>query len=172
MKFKPRKIDDSVVEIEGWVTATTNEGTQKAENTILYQGLAEMWYLVAINGLNTIYPGVQLGTDTSTPTTVSTTQLVSTITPGFPSAGTILSTDGATYWACVVSTQYPASWFTTTWTIGELGLITNTYDVTNSTLQAGVFSRLAVADGTMSTISVNGSTYLNILWSIEFKFGG
>ena len=180
MKFKPRKIDSSVIEVEGWVTLETKNQRQKAKNTILWQGLRELWW--AVQGSEQmgsfLSPYANIGTDTSTPTTISTTSLISTFITSPPMmTGSyqdkyILSTDGATYWANVISTQFPASYFTTTWTIGEIGYYTYVYPTNGSPYTLGLFSRLAVADGTLSTFTVNGSTYLNILWSLEFKFGG
>ncbi len=176
MKFKPRKIDSSVIEVEGWVTLETENQRQKARNTILWQGLRSIWYVTYYG--NEVYPKyayVNIGTDISTPTTISTTSLVSTFIsspPTINASNLIFSTDSATYWACVISTQFPASYFTTTWTIGEIGYYTYVYPTNGSPLTMGLFSRLAVADGTLSTFTVNGSTYLNILWSLEFKFGG
>ncbi len=180
MKFKPRKIDSSVVEMEGWVTIETRNMKQKARNTILLQGLRQIWaningYGFGAYGLPNIY--VNIGTDVSTPTTISTTSLVSTFISSppymqlnYPIA--YLSTDGATYWSAIISTQFPASYFTTTWIIGEIGYYTYVYPTNGSPFTTGLFSRLAVADGTISTFTVNGSTYLNINWAIEFKFGG
>ena len=180
MKFKPRKIDSSVIEMEGWVTLETQNQRQEARNTILWQGLRQMWYAIYNVVSNSVTPSVyaNLGTDISTPTTISTTSLISTFITSPPMmTGSyqdkyILSTDGATYWAFVISTQFPASYFTTTWTIGEIGYYTYVYPTNGSPYTMGLFSRLAVADGTLSTFTVNGSTYLNILWSLEFKFGG
>ncbi len=188
MKFKPRKVDNTVIEMEGWVDIETPYQKQRAKNTILLQGLAQYWWVTAVTGgsAGSFVTGsyyVTLGTDLSTPTTISTTGLASPLTvstiPLINGSNLVFSlvTDSTTYWGLLISTQYPASSFTTTLTIGELGFYSKVNSTATTNIQSsypvnGIFSRLAVADGTMSSITVNGSTYLNIQWTIQMKFGG
>ncbi len=167
------KYNDSEVTVEGYVTIATPYKKQRAKNTILFNYFNSL--LLASNGgtqwgyyfggTNPL-PYLELGTDTITATTGTTGSLVSPISNTYVQLPAIISTDGATMWYVSVNYIYNTSLFPTQYTIGEIGYITFNFSGVWS-----MFSRLAVADGTFSAVTVNSSTPLSINWIFEFKFG-
>jgi len=167
------KYNDSEVTVEGYVTIATPYKKQKAKNTILFNYFNTL--LQATNGGSQTgfnfgetspTPFLELGTDTSTPTTGTTGSLVSPISDTYVRVPTTISTDGATMWYISLNYVYNTSFFPTQYTLGEIG-----YFSFNVSGVFSVFSRLAVADGTFSPVTVNASTGLSLKWTFEFKYG-
>ncbi len=167
MKYK-----DSEVTVEGYVTVATPYKKQRAKNTILYNYFNA---LLSVNNGGYVEQGndtyfvnsyLELGTDTSTPTIGTTSSLASPISNTYIGLNTNISTDGATMWYISLSYIYNTSFFPTQYTIGEIAYYGYNYNGSNL-----AFSRLAVADGTFSAVTVNASTPLSINWIFEFKYG-
>jgi len=163
MKYK----DDEII-VEGIVMIETPYKKQRAHNTILYPYLN---LLASVNGGggSNIYhaPFNQfiLGTDTSTPTVATTTGLTSPLSNTQVNIITILGSN-ANSWYVQCSYIYTGSYFPSPVTIGEIAIL----GIDNSSNVNG-FTRLAVADGTFTAVSVNSSTPLSIQWNVYFEFG-
>jgi len=164
MKYK----DDEII-IEGIVMIETPYKKQKAHNTILYPYLNLLAAVNSGGSRGNLYSGpfnqFVLGTDTTTPTTAMTTGLASPLST--TTVGPAISISSTTSsWYIQYNYLYTGSFFTSTITIGEIAILgVNTSD----NIQG--FSRLAVADGTFTAVSVNGSTPLSIQWNVYFEFG-
>ena len=168
------KYNDSEITVEGYVTIATPYKKQRVKNTILFNYFNAL--LEATSGTGSSYgvnfyysiprPSLELGTDTSTPTTGTTSSLASPISNTYIGLNTNISTDGATMWYISLSYIYNTSFFPTQYTIGEIAYYGYNYNGSNL-----AFSRLAVADGTFSAVTVNASTPLSINWIFEFKYG-
>jgi len=163
MKYK----DDEII-VEGIVMIETPYKKQKAHNTILYPYLN---VLAAVNSgggpneYNTPFNQFILGTDTSTPTGAMTAGLASPLSGTQVNAQTNVGAT-ANSWYVQCSYIYTGSYFPSPVTIGEIAIL----GINNST-NVQAFTRLAVADGTFTAVSVNASTPLSIQWNIYFEFG-
>jgi len=164
MKYK----DDEII-VEGIVMIETPYKKQKAHNTILYPYLN---LLAAVNGgggsnsYNSLYNRLILGTDTTTPTVATTTGLASPLTSTEVSPKIVIAS-GTNSWYIQYTYIYTgSSYFTSLVTIGEIAIL----GIDNNSNVNG-FTRLAVADGTFTAVSVNASTPLSIQWNVYFEFG-
>jgi len=164
MKYK----DDEII-IEGIVMIETPYRKQKAHNTILYP------YLNVLAAINSGGGGAYaykapfnqfiLGTDTTTPTGAMTTGLASPLSTTQVNITTILGAT-ANSWYVECSYIYTGSYFPSPVTIGEIAILG-----INNSGYVQAFTRLAVADGTFTAVSVNSSTPLSIQWNVYFEFG-
>ena len=164
MKYK----DDEII-IEGIVMIETPYRKQKAHNTILYP------YLNVLAAINSGGGGAYaykapfnqfiLGTDTTTPTVATTTGLTSPLNSTTVNPSVIISSV-TNSWYIQYSYIYNGSYFPSPVTIGEIAIL----GIYNSSNVNG-FTRLAVADGTFTAVSVNSSTPLSIQWNVYFEFG-
>jgi hypothetical protein len=117
-----------------------------------------------------------LGTNTTTPTNISMTSLVSPIgtAPGTKPNSQVGSTAALSNGASVT---YTATWNagTVSGTVGEIGIylyVDNTLRTFGSTPSpATTFaSRLSVADGDFTSFTINTAAPLTINWTIQFTF--
>ena len=103
------------------------------------------------------YTPIQLGTDTSTPTSYTDYKLASPLDIN-PDTRTVSYGDNFIY--------YTATWNAgkVTQTIGEIGLIGETWD--GNTAHPTLFGRLAVADGTFSQFTPDPTLPLTVVYKI------
>lgn len=118
-----------------------------------------------------------LGTDTQTPTTVSTAGLISPI--GAPTKPTGYSrnywVDGYTYYVMTTVTWDPG---TVTGTVGELGLfafLRNTLQAVQGSYSASsgqLLSRISVADGELTAFTIDTTKPVVVSWTLKIETDG
>jgi hypothetical protein len=153
-----------------WVTLGLQTiGSYLANTGNMYGGSAIM--------NSTPYYYIYLGSDTSTPTTVSMTALVSPIgtSPGTKPNNTSIS--GAYYSSSTtpVVLTYIATWNagTVSGTLGEVGLYLNinTGGLTGTLFSgSGLASRLSAADGSFTAFTINTSAALTVTWTVSLVY--
>jgi len=134
-------------------------------------------------GGSSIYNGtpfyyIYLGSDTSTPTTVSMTALASPIgtSPGTKPNNTSIS--GAYYSSSTtpVVLTYIATWNagTVSGTLGEVGLYLNINSGgltgTSTGGISGLASRLSAADGSFTAFTINTAAALTVTWTVNLVY--
>jgi hypothetical protein len=127
----------------------------------------------AVNNWN-----IYIGSDTSTPTTVSTTALAKPIgtTPG--KAPNTTSYSGVYYSSSTtpIVLTYVATWNagTVSGTLGEAGLylFINTGGLTNGATASnpGLASRLSAADGSFTAFTINTAAALTVTWTVSLVY--
>jgi len=117
---------------------------------------------------------IYLGSDTSTPTNVSMTSLVSGIGSG-PNS----KSNSGTYYSSTTTPlviTYTATWNagTVSGTLGEVGLYLymNTNGLTNgsATSNPGLASRLSAADGSFTAFTINTAAALTVTWTVNLVY--
>jgi len=121
---------------------------------------------------------IYIGSDTSTPTTVSTTALAAPIgtTPG--TRPNTASYSGVYYSSSTtpVVLTYVATWNagTVSGTLGEVGLYLtiNTSGLANGTTATnpGLASRLSAADGSFTAFTINTAAALTVTWTVGLVY--
>ena len=194
--IKSKKVDDGLnlneINVEGYVE--TANGDQKIEGNnkllpsilvwfanltsiryFLYGGIGYSWYLGSYQWQ------MYLGTDTITPTILSTTALTSPIGTGLGTAPNTTGGSNTNPSNGVFRILFSATWNpgTVSGTVGEMGLhlrVRNTLQAYQWTVGAGttetlqLVSRLAVADGAFSSFSINTAAPLTVNWTMQFSF--
>jgi hypothetical protein len=168
--------------IRGTVKIENGEHVAIGRNHWVAQGLETIGsYLiysnVYMNGA-TYNWNVYIGSDTSNPTTVSMTSLVSPIGNAPGTAPNSKSFSGTYYSTSTtpVVINYTATWNTGTvsGTLGEAGLYLtiNTSNLTNGTTATnpGLASRLSAADGSFTAFTINTSVALTITWTVSLVY--
>jgi hypothetical protein len=119
-----------------------------------------------------------IGSDTSTPTTVSMTSLVSPIgtAPGTAPNGKSFSGGYYSTSTTPVVITWISSWNagTVSGTLGEAGLylFINYFGLTNggTATNPGLASRLSAADGSFTAFTINTSVALTITWIVSLVY--
>jgi hypothetical protein len=121
---------------------------------------------------------IYIGSDTSTPTMVSTTALAAPIgtTPG--TAPNSKSYSGTYYSSSTtpVVIVYAATWNagTVSGTLGEAGLYlyidTNTLTNGTAATNPGLASRLSAADGSFTAFTINTAAALTVTWTVSLVY--
>jgi hypothetical protein len=190
--LKPKKMDKVIdeIKIRGYVQFVNGpKKTRWYRNHFVNGGLIELVNLFAANQLAGVsdVPAVNwaartdgfivLGTNTTTPTTQSMTQLVNPIgtAPGTkPNTQTGMTGTLSNGYYVI----YQATWNTNTvsGTVGEVGLYARGYSNLVSFGQnlSGVsifmFSRLSVADGDFQPQTINTSYPFTVNWQLSFTY--
>jgi NDP-sugar pyrophosphorylase family protein len=121
---------------------------------------------------------IYIGSDTSTPTTVGMTLLVSPIGNAPGTAPNTKSYSGAYYSSSTIPVviTWMATWNagTVSGTLGEVGLYLyiNTNGLTNGTTASnpGLASRLSAADGSFTAFTINTAAALTVTWTVSLVY--
>jgi hypothetical protein len=119
-----------------------------------------------------------IGSDTSNPTTVSMTSLVSPIGTAPGTAPNTKSYSGIYYSTSTtpIVLSYVATWNAgiVSGTVGEVGLYLyiDSYGLTNGTAvtNPGLVSRLSVADGSFTAFTINTAAALTVTWTVSLVY--
>jgi hypothetical protein len=177
--------------IRGTVKIENGEHIVIGRNHWVAQGFGIIGeYLIYNNSTNMAYLqgasynwNMYIGSDTTTPTTVSMTSLASPIGNAPGTAPNTKSNSGAYYSTSTtpVVLTWVATWNpgTVSGTLGEIGLylldmyygdgyrlLTNISYATNPALA----SRLSVADGSFTAFTINNSVALTVTWTVSFVY--
>ena len=121
---------------------------------------------------------IYIGSDTSTPTTVSMTALASPIGTS-PGTGPNSTSYSGVYYSSSTTTivlVYAATWNagTVSGTLGEAGLYLwiNTGGLTNgaTATQPGLASRLSAADGSFTAFTINTAAAVTVTWTVSLVY--
>jgi hypothetical protein len=167
--------------IRGTVKIENGEYIAIGRNHWVGQGLETIGsYLINSTSVNTgsYNWNMYLGSDTSTPTIVSMTSLVSPIGTAPGTAPNTTSRSG-TYYS--TSTTPVVIIWTATWnagtvsgTLGEVGLYLwiNIGYLTNGTTTSspGLASRLSAADGSFTAFTINTAAALTVTWTVSLVY--
>jgi hypothetical protein len=171
--------------IRGTVKIENGEHIAIGKNHWVAQGLETIAsYLVSNAGgwggmWGAVYNwNIYIGSDTSTPTTVSMTSLVSPIGTAPGTAPNTNSYSGVYYSTSTtpVVLTYIATWNagTVSGTLGEAGLylIINTGGLANGAAASspGLASRLSAADGSFTAFTINTAAALTVTWTVNLVY--
>jgi hypothetical protein len=168
--------------IRGTVKIENGEHIAIGKNHWVGQGLETIGgYLISAGGW--MYAGsynwnMYIGSDTSTPTTVGMTSLISPIgnAPGTPPNTT--SNSGVYYSSSTIPVvlNWIATWNagTVSGTLGEVGLylFINYGNLTNASAASnpGLASRLSAADGSFTAFTINTAAALTVTWTVSLVY--
>jgi hypothetical protein len=169
--------------IRGTVKIENGEHIVIGKNHWVAQGLETIGSFLIYNGnvagaSNNNNWNIYIGSDTSTPTTVSTTALAAPIgtTPGIgPNSKSCSGIYYSSSTTPVVLT-YVATWNagTVSGTLGEVGLYLtiNTVGLINgtTTTNPGLASRLSAADGSFTAFTINTAAALTVTWTVGLVY--
>jgi hypothetical protein len=190
--LKPKKMDKVIdeIKIRGHVQFIngdkktkwyrnhfTNYGLITLANLFGGGGLFDQYSIPAYSWSSLSYGFIVLGTNTTTPTNASMTQLVSPIgnAPGTkPNTQTGLTGTLSNGYYVI----YQATWNTNTvsGTVGEVGLYLRScnslasFNASNVPVYTNMVSRLSVADGDFSPQTINTSYPFTVNWQLSFTF--
>ena len=190
--LKPKKMDKVIdeIKIRGYIQFINGDKkTRWYRNHFVNAGLIQLANYfsantiagtgdVPANGWTSVGAGyIVLGTNTTTPTTASMTQLVSPIgtAPGTkPNAQNGLTGTLSNGYYVI----YQATWNagTVSGTVGEVGLYLKGYSTFysfgqgQSNITLNMFSRLSAADGDFSPQTINTSYPFTVNWQLSFTF--
>jgi hypothetical protein len=175
--------------IRGTVKIENGDYTVIGKNHWVGQGLETIGsYLVAGTFTTLYYVGAMfnatsnwnmyIGSDTTTPTTVSMTSLASPIGTSPGTAPNTTSYSGIYYSSSTtpVVLTWVATWNagTVSGTLGEAGLYLtiNTINITNGTAvtNPGLASRLSAADGSFTAFTINTAAALTVTWTVSLVY--
>lgn len=186
-------IKENIIKIEGFVEIRNGDTIIKAKNkfvqTILQHILnwLSMYYVPSsqiINGPTYNY-NMYIGTDMTTPTAYNTSVLISPIgtVPGTApnSRSGNVTNPSVSIYRMIITMEWNAG--TVSGTVGEIALYLNmlpapanrmpyqwAMDYTYQYNTPVLVSRLAVADGTFSSFTINTANPLTIVWTIQLSF--